>query len=82
MKIGNNYIMTIKSEDEVRYDRCSQLSALPATLWVRGILPFLTSWNLFFMRSVCKEWHGYVKESWHASFIRDMRIKLLTDEFC
>jgi hypothetical protein len=58
------------------------LAMIPGWVFVKHIFPYLTSRNLFMVRGVCKEWHGYVKDSWHESFIRDMRIKLLTDEFC
>lgn len=77
-----NYIMTIKNDDVVSYDLASTLSKVPANLFVNHILPYLTAEELFRARQVCKEWYGYVKDSWHATFKREMYIQLLATEFC
>jgi hypothetical protein len=65
-----NYIMTIKNDDLVSYDLTSQLAKIPSSMFVSHIFPYLTAWELFRARSVCKEWYGYVKDSWHSTFKR------------
>ncbi len=65
-----NYIMTIKNEDQVSYDLTSRISKVPACVFVNHIFPYLTAWELFRARSVCREWFGLVKDSWHATFKR------------
>lgn len=62
--------MTIKNDDPVQYDLTSQLARVPNTTIVHHIFPYLTAWELFRARSVCKEWLGLVKDSWHATFKR------------
>jgi hypothetical protein len=49
-----NYIMTIKNDDPVQFDYTSKLSKVPASLFTRHIFPYLTAWELFRARSVCK----------------------------
>lgn len=65
-----NYIMTIKNDDPVLYDLTSNVSKVPSNLFIHHIFPYLTAWELFRARSVCKEWLGLVKDSWHSTFKR------------
>lgn len=74
--------MTIKNDDPVQYDLTSRISKVPANLFVNHIFPYLTAWELFRARSVCKQWLGMVKDSWHSTFKREMYVQLLAGEFC
>lgn len=76
-KMSKNYIMTIKNEDPVSYDLTSTLKKVSANLYINQIFPYLTAWELFHVRSVCKEWLNHVKDSWHSTFKREMYIQLL-----
>jgi hypothetical protein len=62
--------MTIKNDDPVLYDLTSNVSKVPSNLFIHHIFPYLTAWELFRARSVCKEWLGLVKDSWHSTFKR------------
>lgn len=53
-KMTRNYIMTIKNDDPVQYDLTSQLSKVPSSLYIKHIFPYLTAWELFRARAVCK----------------------------
>lgn len=46
--------MTIKNDDPVQYDLTSALSKVPGNTFVHHIFPYLTAWELFRARSVCK----------------------------
>jgi hypothetical protein len=72
-----NYVMTIRNDDPFMYDLTSKISRVPSNIFTTHIFPYLTSWELFRVRSVCKEWFGYVKDSWHGTFKREMFIQLL-----
>jgi hypothetical protein len=81
-KMSDSYYMTIKSEDPYHFDNVSQFRKVPQETFVSHIFPYLTASELFMCRSVCREWFDYVKESWHATFKREMFIQLLACEFC
>lgn len=81
-KMSKHYIMTIKNEDPASYDLSSRVSKVPASLYVNHVFPYLTAWELFRARSVCKEWLGHVKDTWHSTFKREMYVQLLAGEFC
>lgn len=53
-KMTKNYIMTIKNDDPVQYDLTSRLAKIPGNIFVHHIFPYLTAWQLFRSRSVCK----------------------------
>ena len=74
--------MTIQNNDAVSYDLTSRMSKVPPALFTSHIFPYLTAWELFRVRQVCKEWLSYVKDSWHSTFKREMYIQLLAGEFC
>lgn len=69
--------MTIKNDDPVSYDLTSTLRNVPANLFTSHIFPYLTAYELFRVREVCKEWLNHVKDSWHSTFKREMYIQLL-----
>lgn len=49
-----NYVMTIKNDDPVQYDLTSMISRVPSGMFVKYIFPYLTAWELFRSRQVCK----------------------------
>lgn len=49
-----NYIMTIKNEDPVSYDLTSRVAKVPANMFIHHIFPYLSAWELFRVRGVCK----------------------------
>ena len=81
-KMTKTYIMTIKNEDPVSYDLTSRVSKIPSNCYTHHIFPYLTAWELFRVRGVCKEWQSNVKETWHSTFKREMYVQLLACEFC
>lgn len=74
--------MTIQNNDPVSYDLVSGLRRVPSAIFTNHIFPYLTAWELFRVREVCKEWLSNVKDSWHSTFKREMYIQLLAGEFC
>lgn len=80
--MSKNYVMTIKNDDPVAYDLTSSVAKVPSALFVHHVFPYLTACELFSVRGVCKEWLGLVKDSWHATFKREMYVQLLAGEFC
>jgi hypothetical protein len=80
--MSKNYIMTIKNEDEMCFDRTSVLRNVSGDLYTHHIFPYLTAVELFKVRGVCKEWMENVKEAWHSTFKREMFIQLMACEFC
>lgn len=75
--MSKNYIMTIKNDDELSFDRSSVLSRVSSDLFIHKICPYLTAVELFKARAVCKEWMENVKEAWHSTFKREMFIQLM-----
>lgn len=55
-KMSHHYIMTIRNDDPLYFDRQSQLRRVPPELFVQHVFPFLTASELFGVRGVCKEW--------------------------
>ena len=59
--MSKNYIMTIKNDDELSYDRSSVLQNVSSDLFIHRIFPYLAAVELFKSRAVCKEWMENVK---------------------
>lgn len=59
--MSKNYVMTIKNEDPISYDLTSNLRSVPPALFTQHVFPYLTAWELFRARQVCKEWLSHVK---------------------
>jgi len=74
--------MTIKNGDPLYFDRTSRIAKVSGDLFVNHLFPYLSASELFNVRSVCKEWLDNVKDSWHATFKREMFVQLLACEFC
>ena len=75
--MSQSYNMIIKNNDPYYIDNVSILRNVPSDLYINHIFPYLAASELFQMRAVCKEWLEGVKESWHATFKREMFIQLL-----
>ena len=52
--MSKRYIMTIKNEDEVSFDRTSIMKDVSNDLFVHGVFPYLTAVELFKVRGICK----------------------------
>jgi len=70
MKMGKKYHMTIRNMDQQYLDTTSKLSVLPKELFTKHIFQYLSAYELFSLRRVCKEWNEYVRDAWHSIFKR------------
>ncbi|EAR92087.2 hypothetical protein TTHERM_00106880 (macronuclear) [Tetrahymena thermophila SB210] len=81
-EMNDNYLIKIKSCEHIKYDKSSLCSKIPHFIFKEHIFPFLSSVELFRVRSVSPEWRELVREVWHKTFKRDMQEQLLATDLC
>ncbi|KAL4480020.1 hypothetical protein ABPG74_020536 [Tetrahymena malaccensis] len=81
-EMNDNYLIKIRSCEQIKYDKTSLCSKIPHFIFKEHIFPFLSSVELFRVRSVSPEWRELVREVWHKTFKRDMQEQLLATDLC
>ena len=82
LRVNDKYEVKMRILNEKTYTHRSKIDCIPQHILQTHVFPYLTSSELFAMRTVSNEWRELIRGIWHVVFKREMLEQVVAADIC